>query len=479
VSASTTFNLTLPEFLIAEVFDAIARLDCYLDEVELTVHPRSGIPLRLFRDTLHSVLYKSLEEPLRLTRQSTLKKTPLNPSEFQAVVNQLGSTFIGISGVHRFLKYLRVPEPPHEIFTLLKEIQRAFPEDDISANETDVLLSETFNYGEIDLHSAIESQLQQAKILTPVPGRETIVIILPYAQVNNPLMWTIIAHEVGHFVEKFHSLGKKILGKVLGCTIDKVPEGTELEWIEELISDAVGLRLLGPAYLYSFVSITILQSALGKSSVTHPSDLLRVRMASKELNRTCLTGAPTSTSLTTIIVDLFEEKFDFNKKYLGDKLFGGSTIHSKSIEDVVALIAQELDDLKIGKLSSESLAKAETLALALAKGQPVSALRQERKDLQSKTEAIQTSLAASAPIDDIRKDFFEIRDCMVEKPSTCAEIINAGYIHRYQNMLPQILDGLAAPTTADYVGEYKKTLNQVDRLLKVSMQMTEIHKLFL
>jgi hypothetical protein len=481
VSESITFNLTLPEFLIAEVFDGIARLDCYLDEVELAVHPRSGVPLRLFRDTLGTVLFASLEEPLRLTRQSTVSKTPLGASEFQALVNQVGSTFIGIAGVHRFLKYLRVPEPPHEIFTLLREIQQAFPDAGIRDNETDVLLSETFNYGEIDLHTAIEWQLQQAKILKSVPGKETIVIILPYTQVNNPLMWTIISHEIGHFVEKYHSLGKKVLGKILACPPGNVTEGTELDWVEELISDAVAIRLLGPAYLFSFASITILQSSLGRPSRTHPSELLRVRVAFNELKRTCLTASvPIATALTTKLVDLFEEKFKFNEKYLGDKYMGPSAVHARPTDDVVALITQELDDLKIGKLSNDSLIRSEALARALAKGQPVSALRKERIDLQSKVESLRQSLSGSTVSQaEIMKTFFEIRDCMIEKPSTCAEIINAGYIHRYQNVLPQILNGLAGPAVNDYVPEHKKTINQVDRLLKVSLQATEIHKLFL
>jgi len=467
--------------LIAEVFDGIARLDCYLDAVELTVHPRSGIPLRLFRDTLGKVLFASLEEPLRLTRQSTISNVPLSESEFQALVNQVGSTFIGIAGVHRFLKYLRVPEPPPEIFNLLREIQDAFPDAGISKNETDVLLSETFNYGEIDLHTAIEWQLQQAKILKTMPGQETIVIILPYAQVSNPLMWTIISHEIGHFAEKYYSLGKKVLGKVLGCTPDKVTEGTELDWVEELISDAVATRLLGPAYLFSFVSFTILQSSLGRPSVTHPSELSRVRVAFNELKRTCLSDTvPIATGITTKIVQLFEEKFSFNAKYLGDKHLGPSKIHNRPIDDVVGLIGQELEGLKIGKISNESLVRAEALATALAKGQPVSALRKERTDLQSKVEGLRRDLDAGKTVDaDIRKTFFEIRDCMVEKPSTCAEIINAGYIYRYQHVLPHILDCLAGPTVAEYGSEHKKTINQIDRLLKVSLQGMEIHKLFL
>lgn len=481
MSGSITFSLTLPEFLIAEVFDGIARLDCYLDEVELTVHPRSGVPLRLFRDTLSKVLFPSLEEPLRLVRQSSISASPLSDSEFQALVNQVDSTFIGMAGVHRFLKYLRVPEPPPEIFTLLREIQDAFPAAGISKNETDVLLSETFNYGEIDLHTAIEWQLQQARILKTVPGEETIVIILPYTQVNNPLMWTIISHEIGHFAEKYHALGKKVLGKVLGCAPDKVTEGTELDWIEELISDAVATRLLGPAYLFSFVSFTILQSLLGRPSVTHPSELSRVRVAFEELKRSCLTDAvPIAKGVTTKIVQLFEEKFSFNEKYLGDKHLGPSTIHSTPIAEVVSLITQELEDLKMGKLSTEALGRSEALAVALAKGQPVSALRKERTGLQPRIDALRESLdAPGTKNNDIGKAFSEIRNCMVEEPSTCAEIINAGYIHRYQEILPQILDGLAGSTVAEYGVQHKKSITQIDRLLKVSLQATEIHKLFL
>lgn len=159
---------------------------------------------------------------------------------------------------------------------------------------------------------------------------------------------------------------------------------------------------------------------------------------------------------------------------------GPSAIHDRSTDDVVALIIQELDDLKIGKLSNESLIRSEALARALSKGQPVSALRKERTDLQARVEGLRQSLSNST-IDQaaVKKEFFEIRNCMIETPSTCAEIINAGFIHRYQSVLPQILNGLAGPTVNDYVPEHKKTINQTDRLLKVSLQATEIHELFL
>jgi hypothetical protein len=479
VSVSATSDLALCEILIAEVFDAIARLDAYLDDVESSAQPRSGIPLNLFRNIVRKVLYPSLEQPLGLIKQTATSKTPLNPSEFQAIVNLAGSTFIGLASVHRFLKYLRPPEPPSEIFTLLREIQAAFPDPAIGENEPDVLLSEIFNYGEIDLHAALEWKLREEKIFSAVPGEETIVIILPYTQVNNPLMWTIISHEVGHFAEKQYSLGRKVISKILGCVPADVADSTELDWVEELISDLVAVRVLGPAYLFSFISLTIPQSSLGVPSLTHPSDLSRVRIAFQELNHTCLTDAvPTLKSLVQNSVELFEEKFKFNEKYLGDKNLGPSKIHGKPLADVVALINQELDDLKIARITVDSLRCAETLAKNLAKGHPIAASQSETSVLQSKLAHLE-ALLADGNIEGSRDLFFEIQNGMVEKPCSCSEIINAGYLHRYEKTIPHIIDRLSASTLDDFANEYRDELKQLDHQLEVSLQTTEIHKLFL
>lgn len=478
VSVSVTSDLILCETLIGEVFDAIARLDAYLDDVELSAQPRSGIPLNLFRNVARKVLLPSLEQPVTLINQASTSGTPLNPSEFQAIVNLVGSTFIGLSSVHRFLKYLRPPELPSEVFTLLREIQNAFPDHAIRTNKPDVLLSEIFNYGEIDLHAALEWKLREEKIFSAVPGEETIVIILPYSQLSNPLMWTIMSHEVGHFAEKRYVLGKKVIGKILCCHEENVTDSTELDWVEEFVSDLVALRVLGPAYLFSFVSLTLPQSSLGVPSLTHPSDLSRVRIAFEELQRTCLTTAvPMFTRLIQAGVEHFEAKFEFNKKYLGDTDLGPSNIHGRPITDVVSLINRELDDLGMTRISVDSLRCAENLASNLSKGQPIGASQLDTAALQSKL-AVLEQLLAKKDADLSRKLFFEIRNEMVEKPCTCAEIINAAYLHRYSKTFPDITNSLRNSPLDHFSEAYRTQLKQLDHLLQISLQTTEIHKLF-
>jgi hypothetical protein len=479
VSASGTFDFTLHNLLIAEVFDAIARLDAYLHDVESSAQPRSGIPLNLFRDVVHKVLYPSLEEPLRLIKHTTASGKTLDPSEIQAIVNLAGSTFIGLAGVHRFLKYLRSPEPPSELFALLREIQQTFPDPAIRENNPDVLLSEIFNYGEIDLHAALEWKLREVKIFTAVPGKETIVIVLPYTQVNNPLMWTIISHEVGHFAEKRYSLGRTVLAKILKCDISAVPESTELDWVEEFISDLVAIRSLGPAYLLSFISLTISQSSLGSPSLTHPSDLGRVKILFDDLTRNCLSSVvPSFQALVSKSVDLYNEKFRFNQRYLADKDMGPSAIHGTPIQDVIAMINQELDDRKMTRLGVDSLRSAENLAAQLAQGQPISAFQPRRAKLKEDLAQLDKHIADK---DQVRaKDLFcQMRKELVETPCTCTEIINAGYLHKYTTVLPAILERLTESSLEDYAREYRTTLIEFDRQLKVSLQTVEIHKLFL
>jgi hypothetical protein len=157
---------------------------------------------------------------------------------------------------------------------------------------------------------------------------------------------------------------------------------------------------------------------------------------------------------------------------------GPSAIHGTPIQDVIAMINQELDDRKMTRLGVDSLRSAENLAAQLAQGQPISAFQPRRAKLKEDLAQLDKHIADK---DQVRaKDLFcQMRKELVETPCTCTEIINAGYLHKYTTVLPAILERLTESSLEDYAREYRTTLIEFDRQLKVSLQTVEIHKLFL
>ena len=479
-----TYNEQLGYGLLGEVFDAVVRFDNYLDDIDDIVpnvdSGEAGFHLGLYRGAIQKILLTNLEEPARLLGHASTGGSPLKPSVFAAVLNEIHTTFVRFEIVHHFLKFLPHPEPRREIHTLLREIQEGIPDSTAPKAQASVIMFEMFNYGEIDLHAALEKELFRLNVGASVPGSEAIVIILPFAQASNPLMWPIASHEIGHFIEEINELGKHVMAEVQGCDLSDVADSRELDWVQEYISDLVAARVLGPAYLFSIVSFMVVHGLLGELQKSHPSPLSRFRVVANELELHCLKESMTCfNGMVDECKSFFEGKFTFNKVNLGDVEEGPSSIAGSSIDDVIAIINKGLDGLGVKRMSSADLENAEQLSEELDNGHPIAALRLDGDSCDARLKKFEDISASDDLLGEQKKaEFVAARDYVIQEPSKTVEIINAGYAHRYRCVMPEMKQALKGKSPIQFYSEYKERAKRLDKLLIKSISTTEIHKLF-
>jgi hypothetical protein len=154
------------------------------------------------------------------------------------------------------------------------------------------------------------------KLFSDVPTRYA-VFGFPLIQKQNIIANTILAHEIGHFVDELAGLSDKVLSKV---TLDKkkidriirelekrrIGERKEVsltyffspntlrvqitklavtqisQWIQELVSDAVAFHLFGPVFLHSLSAFLLSMVQIDDPESDHPPPRMRINLLIEE-----------------------------------------------------------------------------------------------------------------------------------------------------------------------------------------------------
>jgi len=135
----------------------------------------------------------------------------------------------------------------------------------------------------------------------------------PLIQKENSILNSILAHEVGHFIDEVNKISDKLMSKVsldpkimdkiakkaessitrgkkeIKLTYFITPEElkaaiTELaasqisEWLKELVADAIAFHLVGPVYLFSLTSFLVTVIEIDEAASDHPPPRMRIRL---------------------------------------------------------------------------------------------------------------------------------------------------------------------------------------------------------
>jgi len=178
-----------------------------------------------------------------------------------------------------------------------------------------------YNYIYLDLMKLLKTALQYAlpdieKIFSDMPGRYA-VFGFPLIQKQNIISNTMLAHEVGHFVDEVAGLSDKILKRVtldkkrierivnqlekarvgerkevrltyfispdtLRAEITKLAVSQISQWLKELVSDAVAFHLFGPVFLHSLSNFLLSMVEIDEASSDHPPPRMRIKLLLEE-----------------------------------------------------------------------------------------------------------------------------------------------------------------------------------------------------
>jgi hypothetical protein len=123
-----------------------------------------------------------------------------------------------------------------------------------------IALTDSYGFIEFDLGEFLSKQLTALDLHSFRPKGSEIVLTLPKVEADNPLMWGILVHEIAYSIVNYY----RILEEVIAHT----PRYFDLEHSDRDIlrrltlkacADLTALRLLGPSYLFSFASMSILK----------------------------------------------------------------------------------------------------------------------------------------------------------------------------------------------------------------------------
>lgn len=220
-----------------------------------------------------------------------------------------------LSQLHTLIEEIKTVETsdvPVELLPFLEQIMKKYDSDSM------IYLRPTkeYNYTHINLLGYIINSAYNNLSYECKDNKKISRICFPLTEKNNAMLHCIFSHEIGHyFNEEFSILGQmisniKIDKNILAVIIErqrkqyietkKVINGTtisldmffEIEpikaryteeytktlenWLRELIADAIGAIIIGPAFLFSLIELASSSSKYDDYSPSHPPLFLRV-----------------------------------------------------------------------------------------------------------------------------------------------------------------------------------------------------------
>lgn len=300
-----------------------------------------------------------------------------------------------------------------------------------------------YNYMYWDIMKPLKKSLKNAlssteieQIFSNMPEKYA-VFGLPLITKNDIVLNSLLAHELGHFLDETKKLSESVLKKVvlddkkiealmkrmektrlgekevaltyfittetLRAQLIRVAATQISEWITELISDDIAFHLFGPIFLHSLSNFLITLIKLDEASSDHPPSRLRINLILEEFERM---GYP---KMVTEVIDSSDKNDVETFMELTTQLKNLLTNvkPEKSTEPQEAILFQEIVMDAVEKVVPEIRKEVHQL---------VAILEYTPLDFKNDVFALSKTLGYIVPPSEIE----------VGKPASCVSILNAG-----------------------------------------------------
>jgi hypothetical protein len=374
---------------------------------------------------------------------------------------------------HRTLRWFSEPWPDAELFQFIKNVfkERGLQEQFDELNPS-IVFHDVYNFLTYDIgymqHSVNRADLD--------------AWALPKSESSNPLLWTVLVHEVAHDIYD-DSLIHDYLGEQLR-SFPKSPEKIELLdtlslWSRELNADLFSFHVLGPAYLYSLIyfSVFFVKNDLRTPFLTeskspevwsrptrdsrnlHPPPKDRISLLIDEMSSMNLTQSPEHAHCLEVFKALFYARCEFDN---AEDFYEPREYESIELNDEVKRnLWKSLKELQLEffpkeyVLGERDIQDSISLYKRLKKRELACALPRPERDLNKLLQYVQRNeqnVSRSVALHQLD-----------EKPARMIDIINAGWMNKADDPYwlkpvcsieqladastewPQILDPLSEP----------------------------------
>ncbi|HYG81242.1 MAG TPA: hypothetical protein VD861_12680 [Pyrinomonadaceae bacterium] len=492
---------------INELLVRYANLNQFLERVRREAGDQSQTLLEEFSKKLNRRVIKLLKDV------DKLYDLPVDDGEVDEIFvliafDNLKQESEDFQTLHRTLRWFSEPWPEAELFQFL---HRVFKEKELDSKfrglNPNIVFHDVFNFLTYDIGYMTHSDTRLGLDAWALPKSES----------ANPLLWTVLVHEVAHDIYEPKrpritelekppgeiSSPKKKIYNYLSEHLGSFPplENSEKEshylqllelWSTELYADLFSLRVLGPAYLYAlmYFSIFFFTNDLRKTSPTgkggevlgsrdeneiehfHPSPKDRIYLLLEEMSSLGHIELDAHNKSLETLRSLFYARLELDHRdsnYEHDERFDLPRESQRRLWQVIKEIQTEELPQEIG-LHNRDIQNAASLyerlkADELACSLPIS----ENKDkLKAYIEEKESSVTRAE-----RRDALSQLD---ERPARMIDIINAGWMNKahdkYWKYPISKLDGLRNPEL-DWAQALDKLIEQ-SRQLQKSIQVALI-----
>lgn len=465
----------LEELLLADSLEKIIRMEVYLNDVVL----------QATEDEIKIVeFYKNIIQKIKTQLENSADS--LKTYHDGKIPEEIFTTYIknclNVSGKIRifhdeFLLYLPTLKTRTETYTFLKNLLQEIIE---IKTEPAIVLTDIYNYEERNI-----SQSLKEKGIIEGEIQEQIIIGLPKTEKDNPLMWTILVHEIGHALAEnkdYLNISNRIVKEgITDKRIDYSHQTILINWIKEIISDLLSIRVMGPSYVYSFIFYNLLISDLDAFSSTHPSPKDRILIMMSTLEKkgfelTCIKD----------LYDLICQRQKQTKNFIsvidtcpecGIKIDPIPDIEKIKEEfcQLVDFSVKILNEIEVREFTPDNIVNGKKLAENLNNFIPISS---SKKMNDTDLKKLYSSFNKET------NDVYSLLEKFEEKPNSVSEIINAGWLHKINNSYSEFIkyffdNNDENNNTFDKKYEnYKNYLIKNDVLLLKSLEIADMHLLF-
>ncbi len=476
----------LERIIALETLEKIFRLKAFLSKAAIHVSEPDARVIEIYNSAISQIL-KSFEVLFKKLHDNYGE---VDSTERFSCMRRISDVFNSIDDLHSQLSFIHGEWTIPETYIFVKSLFESV----LSLNEeVSIVLSDTYMFEEVDLSRYLEYRLNYYNISAKlVEDRPT--LFLPKIEYTNPLNWSILVHEMGHALKKsLSSVFSDNEIKEISTTADGIKM---LErWTEEVWCDLIALNLLGPAYLSSYITFSLLLASSGnieKSSLTHPADRFRISIMKAyldkigvELEFKSMFGDFENTC--DFFDHLFEERCRFERENIINDLPPRSQfpINYQKFRD---FIIQKMDDLTHDKLPLLILdnKKVNLLKDRLAEGILTGSFSKykNREKLISHLKTLDGIIFKKKSIGKHKKEIDELMSLVLEgikeKPCRISEIVNAGWLYKCEIFYPKMIE-LFFVKEENLNGCYElfnEELTLLDDNQRKSIEISYIHNLF-
>jgi len=237
---------------------------------------------------------------------------PLDASELETRIQRTTKLIPVLHMLLGFVEGSDVHRSPGQLIQPLRRYVRSI----IPASEIVVSSKAELNYSIQDIAEPLRKLFSDTPLQSScglLPDR-LFVVNIPAVESGQILIHGVLAHELGHALYKKHALAGKLLPNIkvkedLIKNLVKVMSGARQQqqgpppelrlrewvteqvasritaWVMELSSDAIGIRLFGPALFFAAVHLMTAFKHIDQGSTTHPAPRLRAKLMMRMLKQ--------------------------------------------------------------------------------------------------------------------------------------------------------------------------------------------------